>query len=129
MALLNIIAFVIFGSAHAAESDLKLKYFVNNAYTSVQTQKVGTFRVNDVCSKNPKCKALTVGRGKPVQIQKTKAAFVGNSGANYCWDVGAKNRILKDEKNNQYDYCVFEDGSMIDAWDLFSAHYPAPTVK
>lgn len=113
----------------AAGTDLKLKYFVNNAYTQVQTQKIGNFRINDLCAQKQNCKAMLVAKGKPFKVQETKAPFVGNPGANYCWDVGAKNRVLKDEKNNQYDFCVFEDGSMIDAWDLYRAHYPSPTIK
>lgn len=115
-------------SASAASTDLKLKYFVINTYTQVQTQKVGNFRINDLCVKKQNCKAMLVAKEKPFKIQQTKAPFVGNPAANYCWDVGAKNRVLKDDKNNQYDFCVFEDGSMIDAWDLYQAHYPA-TIK
>lgn len=107
-----------------ASSDLELRYFVNNAYTKVETKKVDNFRVNDVCVKNKKCKAMEVAKGKPFKIKPTKTPFVGNPGANYCWDAGAKNRVLKDSKNNQYDFCVYEDGSMVDAWDLYSAHYP-----
>ncbi|WP_374076676.1 DUF333 domain-containing protein [Bdellovibrio bacteriovorus] len=122
---------ILLGSliASAAGTDLKLKYFVNNAYTQVQTQKIGNFRINDLCVKKQNCKAMLVAKGKPFKVQETKAPFVGNPGANYCWDVGAKNRVLKDEKNNQYDFCVFEDGSMIDAWDLYRAHYPSPIIK
>lgn len=97
--------------------------------TQVQTQKIGNFRINDLCVKKQNCKAMLVAKGKPFKVQETKAPFVGNPGANYCWDVGAKNRVLKDEKNNQYDFCVFEDGSMIDAWDLYRAHYPSPVIK
>ncbi|WP_413612888.1 DUF333 domain-containing protein [Bdellovibrio sp. HCB-110] len=127
---MKIISLIFLSSlAFTAGTDLKLKYFVNNAYTQVQTQKIGNFRINDLCVKKQNCKAMLVAKGKPFKVQETKAPFVGNPGANYCWDVGAKNRVLKDEKNNQYDFCVFEDGSMIDAWDLYRAHYPSPVIK
>ncbi|WP_295900349.1 DUF333 domain-containing protein [uncultured Bdellovibrio sp.] len=129
MAILNILFSLSFLVAHASPEDLNLKYFVNNAYTQVQTKKIDKFRVNDLCVKKQNCKAMLTAKGKPFKVQQTKAPFTGNPGANYCWDVGAKNRVLKDDKNNQYDFCVFDDGSMVDAWDLYQAHYPAATVK
>lgn len=119
----TLLLLVISLSSFAANSDLKLKYFTNNSYILVTTKKIGAFQVNDLCQKNSSCKALQIAKGKPFKIQPTKAPFLGNPAANYCWDAGAKNRILKDEKNNQYDYCVFDDGSMIDAWNLYSAHH------
>ncbi|WII73879.1 DUF333 domain-containing protein [Bdellovibrio sp. 22V] len=115
--------------AFAANSEMTLRYYVNNAYTQVKTQKVDQVRVNDVCVTKKNCKALTAVKSKPFKIQPTKAPFVGNPGANYCWDAGAKNRVLKDQSNNQYDFCVFDDGSMVDAWDLYKAHYPPNVIK
>lgn len=119
---------IVSASISFAEVTNKFKYFVNGKYTDVETISISSVRVNLLC-KNTACKALKVANGKPFKIQKTEAPFVGNIGANYCWDVGAKNRILLDSKNNQYDFCVFDDGSMIDAWNLYTKHYPPKFVK
>jgi putative hemolysin len=114
--------------AIAAET-IDLKYLSNGKYLDVKIVKIGKSKVSIDCQANTACTALKVANGKAFKIQLTSAPFVGNPGANYCWDIGAKNRILKDEKNNQYDFCVFEDGSMIDAWNLYSKHYPPARIK
>lgn len=103
----------------------KLKYYVNGKYSIVEVAKVNSVKVNAFCIKNPSCEALKIVNGKPFKVRENNIALAGNPGANYCWDVGAKNRILKDAKGNEYDFCVFTDGSMADAWNLFAKHYPA----
>ncbi len=112
-----------------ATENKNLKYLNNGNYLDVKIVKIGKYKVSISCHTNTSCAALKVANGKPFKIQKTDAPFVGNMGANYCWDVGAKNRILLDSKNNQYDFCVFDDGSMIDAWNLYSKHYPPKRIK
>lgn len=127
--MMNLFFAAVAGFAFAANSPLKLRYFQNESYKQVVTEKVGQFRVDEKCAKSSSCKSLQIAKGGPYKIHKTKASFIGNPAANYCWDVGAKNRVLKDEKNNQYDYCVFEDGSIIDAWTLYSSHFPREKIK
>ncbi|MEN0060262.1 MAG: DUF333 domain-containing protein [Bdellovibrio sp.] len=108
----------------AFAANTKMKYYINNAYTTIEIQKQGKVRVDAVCSKKlSKCTALQVANGKRFPASPHKGPLFGNPASSYCWDVGGKSRILKDEKNNQYDYCVFNDGSMVDAWDLYSVHY------
>lgn len=117
-------------SALGAEKILTLKYYVDKDYVSVPTRRIGKVRVNDMCyRKVSTCKALKVSKTSPKSARQKKNTLAGNPGANYCWDLGAKNRILKDDQNNQYDFCVFEDGSMVDAWNLYEAHYPAAIIK
>lgn len=108
---------------------LNLKYNIDGKSTVVNIVEIKKNKVSANCLKNSSCLAMKISNGKPAKIQVTKSPFVGNPGANYCWDVGAKNRILVDEKNNQYDFCVFEDGSMIDAWNLYSKHYPPRLIN
>lgn len=71
--------------------------------------------------KNKKCQALLSLKKKPVK-SKIKNPVSGNPSSTHCWDMGGKPRILKDKKNNEIDYCLFKDGSMIDGWDLYYSH-------
>lgn len=122
--------FFIFSFVFATSSqNVSFRYYVNDKYVDVAIVKVGDLRVNEICKKTSSCQALKTAKGKPFKTQESKAPTYGNPAANYCWDVGAKNRILKDSKNHEYDFCVFPDGSMIDAWNLHSKHYPPKPIK
>lgn len=125
-----LLVLIFSNSGYSAETDLTLRYLSKESYSVVQTKKINGIRVNEICLKTGStCQALRVLKAKVSSAPKTTAPFVGNPAANFCWDVGAKNRILKDEQNNQYDYCVFEDGSMADAWMLYEAHHPKAVAK
>ena len=69
-----------------------------------------------------KCMALTAVKKIGVTLSPPKTPLYGNPAARYCLDHGGLNRILKDNKRNEYDYCEFKDGSLVDAWDLLDAH-------
>ena len=110
-------------------STLSLRYFVNNKYTNVNIVQVGDLKVNELCRNLSNCKAIAIAKGKPIQAKESTGSTFFNASSSYCWDVGAKARILKDAKNNEYDFCVFSDGSMIDAWNLYSKHYPVKSIN
>jgi len=69
-----------------------------------------------------KCMALSAVKRVGVKLSPPKTPLYGNPAARYCLDHGGLNRILKDSKRNEYDYCEFKDGSLVDAWDLLDAH-------
>jgi putative hemolysin len=67
----------------------------------------------------PKCDAFSATK-KAVTPSKSATDSVGNPAARYCNDKNGVSRILITAKNEQFDYCAFNDGSMIDSWDLFN---------
>lgn len=109
-----------------AHADQTLKYFNNDKYELMKIKTFQKANLNEACFKagKPNCKAWTVFNGSPKERTKSKTPLAGNPAANYCWDVGAKNRILKAQNNDEYDFCVFDDNSMIDSWDLYYKHFP-----
>ncbi|MBO9666713.1 MAG: DUF333 domain-containing protein [Bdellovibrio sp.] len=121
-----IIAFLLSFAAQAGE--FSLRYYNNDKYELVKITEVQKTRVTSNCIKNgkPSCKAWSIFLGKPFKVSAQKVPLLGNPAAHYCWDVGAKNRILKADNNEQTDYCVFDDNSMIDSWDLYYKHFPPP---
>ncbi|NUN05089.1 MAG: DUF333 domain-containing protein [Bdellovibrio sp.] len=116
-------------SSYGHSAGAEFKYYVNGQYKSIVIVKIDGLNFNSSCLKETSCKALRISRGVAFKIHETNSSLAGNPGANYCWDVGAKNRILKDSKNNEYDFCVFDDGSMIDAWNLYAKHYPPKRIE
>jgi putative hemolysin len=51
---------------------------------------------------------------------KKVAPLKGNPASSLCSEqLKGKNRTLKDLIGNEYAICEFEDGSMVDAWDVF----------
>jgi len=118
--------FAIFFSSVGFGADFTLKYFNNEKYEQIKMTEIQKAQFSASCLKNgkPSCEAWKVFSGKPKVETKSKVPLAGDPAAKYCWDVGSKNRILKSSDNKQYDYCVFADGSMVDAWDLYYKHFP-----
>ncbi|MGE5085029.1 MAG: DUF333 domain-containing protein, partial [Bacillota bacterium] len=98
----------------------------NEKYEQIKMVEIQKAQFSANCLKGGKlsCDAWKIFTGKPKQQSESKVPLAGDPAAKYCWDVGAKNRILKSTDNKQYDYCVFSDGSMVDAWDLYYKHFP-----
>lgn len=73
-------------------------------------------KINSLCSKlDKKCKALIATK---IKLTKTKHQDGSHPASIGCERKGGESIILQDEKRNDYDYCLFKDGSMIDSWDL-----------
>jgi putative hemolysin len=77
------------------------------------------FSVNDVCAnKLNNCQALLATKlVRSISSLDTKR-LVGHPASKMCFAKGGSSIILKDPKRNEYDYCLFPDGSMIDSWQL-----------
>ena len=77
------------------------------------------------CFKNskPKCEAFEFS-----QI-KAKKLIMRNEGLNnlaaiYCEAIHGRNLLAMDSKNNEYNFCRFGDGSMVNSWSLYYKHFP-----
>lgn len=76
-------------------------------------------------SKTPQCQAYSATKKNIISLNKPNTPLAGHPAAYMCGSAGGVNRVLKDDKNNEYDYCEFKDGSMIDAWDLYEKIKPS----
>lgn len=117
---------VLLIASSAAHADQTMKYFNNDKYEQRKIKTYQKANLNEACFKagKPSCKAWTVYMAKAKTPTKNPTPLAGNPAALYCWDVGAKNRILKAQNGDQSDFCVFDDNSMIDSWDLYYKHFP-----
>lgn len=104
-------------------------YFRNEKYETVRIEVVAGHKFINCKKKN--CEALRFLNAKPVERTSNATPEAGHPAARYCWDAGAENRILKENNpaRAESDFCLFKDGSMVDAWDLYLKHYPATDKK
>ena len=73
-------------------------------------------KINSLCLKlDKKCKALMATK---LKINKVKHQDGSHPASVGCEQKGGESIILQDDKRNDYDFCLFKDGSMIDSWDL-----------
>lgn len=90
---------------------------------TVTTQIVGGVQISDSCvkkkEKQPSCQAYRALL-KRVSSKKPDVPLAGHPAAFYCGSAGGLNRIVKDSKNNEFDFCEFKDGSMINSWHLYN---------
>lgn len=57
------------------------------------------------------------------QVKSKTVPLLGNPAARFCLSYGAVNLLFFDSERNEYDYCVFQDKSAINSWDLYNAHH------
>ena len=108
------IAFLLIAqSAIAAD----LYYWLQDSqYAQVKIVEIDGLKVNGFCKKNKKCQAIESTKNKVTFT--TKKGQVGHPYSQACKKVNGRGVFLKDKKMNQYDYCLFQDGSLISSRDL-----------
>lgn len=98
-------------------------FTVDGKTRKIETQKFNSTNLSADCfQKNaatPDCDAFRILSKKNVEEKRPDIPLAGHPAAYFCGSIGGLNRILKDEKNNDYDFCEFKDKSLIDAWDLY----------
>lgn len=120
MSILLSLLFIVYS---AYSSELQLYSASTQKYESVTVVDYQGVKISKSCLKDgkPKCQAWNaVGRGV---ASIGGGPLLGNPAAKYCGSHKAQNKILKDKMTKEYDYCVFPDGSMIDAWSLYNKHH------
>lgn len=124
--------FLIFGviqfsGVFAQAADLGLKYYDSSTkvYKPIQVIEKDGVTISKDCLKSGKmkCQAWDAVLNKKALTPTPGVGVVGNPAARYCHDYNANNLIVLDAKKNEYDYCVFSDGSMIDSWSLYYKHF------
>ena len=104
--------------------------FVNNTYEVFKTQNFEQLEIDRRCFKNgkPKCEAYLFSQMKPASINSPDH-YIANLGAAHCHAVYGMNLIALDSKRNQYNFCRFKDGSMVNSWSLYFKRNPAEATK
>ncbi|MBC7537509.1 MAG: DUF333 domain-containing protein [Bacteriovorax sp.] len=102
-----------------ARSELFFHKFNNGSARKIKIEKLNGFHVNHECINNKQeCLQLIL---KPLG-QKTKQTqdVLGNPASDFCEFNNGNSEILRDKKNNEYDYCVLKNKYYVDSWDFFN---------
>jgi putative hemolysin len=104
--------------------------FIEDAYQIFKTKKFESLELSESCfnSKKPKCEAYEFAQIKPKDLS-IKAPGMNNKSAIHCEAVGGRNLLALDNKNNQYNFCRFADGSMVNSWSMNYKHFPQSAIK
>ncbi len=122
--LIYFLAFVTCSLSQAAPLEFRMYSADKKTYQTIQVTEFNGVKISASCIKNGKanCNAWNAVQNK-VALSPSGARVVGNPAAHYCLAQKSNNRIFLDQKNREYDYCVFSDGSAIDSWTLYNKHY------
>ena len=132
------------GSANATASIKKTEFavppqfkddeyaiFLDESYKIFKTKKFEKLELTEACfakSARPKCMAYEFAQIRPKKLEM-KAPGLNNMSAIHCDEVGGRNLLALDNKNNQYNFCRFDDGSMVNSWSMHYKFFPAKTVQ
>ena len=119
---------VLFIAFALAQSTKSLTLYNGKTYDRLKFTQIEEVYVNDVCVKNKKCLALVALKTKKT-LPPSNTGLAGNPASTYCTTQNGVPRILKDDKRNEYDFCLFKDGSLADSWEMYSKHYPPAATK
>jgi putative hemolysin len=104
--------------------------FFNDKYEIFKTKKFEKLELTESCFKNKKvtCQAYEFAQIKPKSLE-IKSPGMNNMSAIHCEAVGGQNLLALDYKNNQYNFCRFGDGSMVNSWSMNYKHFPSNLVR
>lgn len=91
-------------------------YFEDGKYLISKRQKIKELNILGNCSPSENCMAVQRAHLKDIGGKRETEAT--NPATLNCNRVGGKIVIATDHQMNQYDYCKFNDGSLIDSFDL-----------
>jgi hypothetical protein len=104
-------------------SEFKLKKFdvKLDKDVDVTVVELGKNRLSKSCLKSGNQCLAILALKKKVSEPSPPTELLGHPAARYCQSHDATNLIFIDQKKNEFDYCLFKDGSFINSWDLYNA--------
>lgn len=99
--------------------------FIVDKYIKFKTKKFKNLEFDLSCFKSakPDCEALKFSEVTPKNLM-LKRESMNNMGAIFCEAVHGRNLLALDNKKNEYNFCRFHDGSMVNSWSLYYSHFP-----
>lgn len=117
---ITLLIFLIFGTVAAFGAEEYRIYDKDlKKYMTVKMIDYKGRLVSDNCQKKSKMDCLALNPKATKKEKNSNVPLLGHPASDYCTQLNGKNRILFDIKNDQYDFCLFEDGSMTESWGLY----------
>jgi len=104
-------------------------YFYNEDYQIFTTQKINNIAYSHHCfkTKKPDCEAIRLSTLNNITIKLTNPEMQNYASA-YCSEIYGKNMIAFDHEKKEYNFCRFQDGSLVASWALYKAKNPKINV-
>ena len=104
-------------------------YFYNEDYQIFTTKKINNIAYSHHCFKTqkPDCEAIRLSTLNNITIKLTNPEMQNYASA-YCSEIYGKNMIAFDHEKKEYNFCRFQDGSLVASWALYKAKNPKITV-
>lgn len=74
-----------------------------------------------------KCKAVEVAQKKNTKIENPEHGI--SPASQLCSLVDGKNLIAFNSKKEEYNFCEFEDHSLVNSWSLYYKFFPKTAIK
>lgn len=116
----NALSFIFFMSLNC-HAEIMFHKINNGAAKKINIELLNGMHVNQKCIE-AQSDCLSVLNKLKKTGDKSIAPYpklVGNPASNHCQQSGGYSEILHDEKNNEYDYCVFNEKYFVDSWDFY----------
>lgn len=104
-------------------------YFFGEDYHTFTTKKIGQVAYSHHCFKTakPDCEAIRLSSLKNITI-KIDNPEMRNYASAYCSEIYGKNMIAFDHDKKEYNFCRFEDGSLVASWSLYKLKKPKVVI-
>jgi len=114
----KLITFILFGII--ITPNIFAEEFIKHDESKITLVELDGMFVNEKCkSESVKCfKALMALKKMPQKFSQNEEQK-GNPASEYCQSLKGKSEIYKDKSNNDWDFCEFKNGFLIDSWALY----------
>lgn len=94
--------------------------YIDGRYEVFKTKTFENLELDLKCFKSgtPKCEAYSFSQMKPTSSDLEKNKIV-NFAAAHCHAIYGVNLVALDHKKNEFNFCRFKDGSMVNSWSVF----------
>lgn len=104
--------------------------FIEDKYRIFKTKKYEELEFDTSCFKGskPDCDAYKFSQVRPIN-PPPKHEAMNNFAAIACENITGRNMIALDKDRNEYNFCLFKDGSMVNSWSMYFKYNPVPVIK
>ncbi len=95
--------------------------------------EVDGLKLDESCKSKlkPTCAAYQVGINGKVnhQVNHKNGEFNGSPASQFCSDLGGANLIALNSQKQEFNFCEFKDGSLVNSWSLYYKRNPKNVIQ
>jgi hypothetical protein len=99
------------------------RYLDKNKPLAIQILEKEKLHINENCFKHFKeCESFLKKNANPHATADKNHNLIGHPAGEFCTNSNGKPEIFFDAKNNQYDFCNFNEQYIVDSWDFYNRY-------